>query len=112
MNRIKSSQEITDLIVHTGVSYRRKPLRITVGTSPSTSQRGQNTGRVAFIASKKLGNAVMRNRLKRVLRVAAQECGLPLCGYDIILFATPQTARYHVSQVTEALHDLLLDAQL
>ena len=43
-------------------------------------------GRVAFVAPKRLGNAVFRNRCKRVLREAARECGLPLDGYDMILF--------------------------
>lgn len=110
MNRIKSSREITELIVHTGTSYRRKPLRITVGSSSLVSQRGHNTGRVAFIASKKLGNAVKRNRLKRMLRVAAQQCGLPRDGYDIILFATPYTATTQVSQLTHSLESLLNEA--
>lgn len=48
-------------------------------------------GRVAFIAGKKLGNAVVRNRSKRVMREVARENGLPVEGYDILLMATPAT---------------------
>lgn len=48
-------------------------------------------GRVAFAAPKRLGNAVFRNRSKRVLRETARACGLPLAGRDIILFATAAT---------------------
>ena len=43
-------------------------------------------GRVAFVAAKRLGCAVVRNRSKRVLREAARACGLPRPGYELILF--------------------------
>ena len=48
-------------------------------------------GRVAFAAGKRLGNAVYRNRCKRVLREAAREAGLPRDGYDVVLLATDKT---------------------
>ena len=48
-------------------------------------------GRVAFVAAKRLGNAVYRNRGTRVLREAARVAALPLDGYDVILLATNQT---------------------
>ena len=35
-------------------------------------------GKVAFVAPKRLGNAVYRNRCKRVLREAARACGFPV----------------------------------
>ncbi|MFR8061149.1 MAG: ribonuclease P protein component, partial [Lancefieldella rimae] len=40
--------------------------------------------RVAFVAPKRLGNAVVRNRCKRVLREAARIESLPVEGYGII----------------------------
>ena len=55
------------------------------------SQDEGDPGRVAFVAAKRLGNAVVRNRSKRVLRETARACSLPAAGYDIILFATPRT---------------------
>jgi ribonuclease P protein component len=49
-------------------------------------QRDQS-GRVAYVAGKKTGNAVMRNRCKRVMREAARRSGAPWRGYDVILIA-------------------------
>lgn len=50
-------------------------------------------GRVAFVAPKRIGCAVVRNRCKRVLRACAGEAGLPAAGKDVVLMATPATAR-------------------
>ena len=63
--------------------------------------------RVAFVAPKRLGNAPIRNRGKRVLREAARSCGLPYDGYSVILLATDQTAPAHTPEVARALATLL-----
>lgn len=63
--------------------------------------------RVAFAAAKRLGNAVVRNRSKRVLREAARACDLPVDGKEIILFATPRTRTASPSEMNEALFGLL-----
>ncbi|WP_455137505.1 ribonuclease P protein component [Thermophilibacter sp.] len=64
-------------------------------------------GRVAFVAAKRLGNAVYRNRCKRILREAAREVGLPLEGHDVILLSTPATHDSSPKQVAGALGRLL-----
>ena len=64
-------------------------------------------GRVAFVAAKRLGCAVVRNRSKRVLREAARALRLPIEGYDIILFATPKTRTSQPTPMIEALESLL-----
>lgn len=69
-------------------------------------------GSVAFVCAKRLGNAVFRNRSKRVLREAARACGLPLSGYDIILFATQKTAASHPQDVAKDLTQALNKAQV
>jgi ribonuclease P protein component len=50
---------------------------------------GDNQARIGFTASRKVGNAVARNRAKRRMRAAAQE-RLPLVarpGHDYVLVA-------------------------
>lgn len=69
-------------------------------------------GKVAFVAPKRLGNAPVRNRGKRVLREAARSCGLPRDGYNMILFATDQTASKRTPEIAQALSVLLAKAGL
>ena len=55
-------------------------------------QHGQ-PGRVAFVAGKKLGNAVWRNRAKRRMRAACQQLGGPWDGYDVVFIASRATTK-------------------
>lgn len=50
--------------------------------------------RVGFTVTKKIGNAVCRNRIKRRFRAAAREVfpGLALPGHDYVLIARPGAA--------------------
>ena len=59
--------------------------------------------RVAFVAAKRLGNAVYRNRCKRVLREAARMAEVPAGGANVILFATQATHDAHPAQVASAI---------
>lgn len=63
--------------------------------------------RVAFVCAKRLGNAVFRNRCKRVLREAAREADLPQEGYEVILFATRNTYAAHPHEVAQAITALM-----
>ena len=67
-------------------------------------------GRVAFVAPKRLGNAVYRNRCKRVLREAARACDMPRDGYDVILFSTAGTHDSSPELVAAALQKMLAKA--
>ena len=53
---------------------------------------GLPTVRIGFTASKKIGNAVMRNRAKRRLRALVREILPPLArsGWDYVLVARPE----------------------
>lgn len=103
MSTIKSSREID--AVFRGSRRIAHPLVIVLA-APSPDGRGPE-GRVAFIAGKKLGNAVLRNRSKRVLRAAARRCGAPWAGRDVLLIARPGTAGAAPGDLDTAMREAL-----
>ena len=104
MGTIKSSREIDT--VFRKAKRAAHPLIIVLASS--TPEGRGRSGRVAFIAGKKLGNAVVRNRSKRVLRETARRCGGPWGGYDVLLIARPAT-RDAVSKELDAALQSQLD---
>lgn len=101
METIKSRREFEE-VFSGGKRVNHRLVRITVLNSDEGG-----CGKVAFVAAKRLGNAVWRNRSKRVLREAARMCGLPMKGSKVILFATRATHDAHPNEVAEALNSLL-----
>jgi len=103
MGTIKSPREID--AVFRQAKRAAHPLIIVLATQ--TPEGRGRTGRVAFIAGKKLGNAVVRNRSKRVLREAARRSRGPWSGYDVLLIARPATRQANCGDL-----DLALQSQL
>ena len=95
MKTIKSRSEF-ERVFSAGKRAQSSVLRIRVAPSE-----------VAFVAPKRLGNAVFRNRCKRVLREAARKSGLPVEGYGIILFATKDTHSSNPADISVSLDALL-----
>ena len=87
MNTIKSSREI-DMIFR---ESRRAAHPLGVVLIAKTPDGRGPGGRVAFIAGKRIGNAVARNRAKRVLRATVARAGGPLPGHDVALIANART---------------------
>lgn len=89
---IKSSTDITRIFKQ-GKRYGSAPSSLIV--LKQDEQHGPK-GRVAFVAGKKLGNAVWRNRAKRRMRAACRDIGGPWFGYDVVFIAgkTTTTASY------------------
>ncbi|QWT17600.1 ribonuclease P protein component [Collinsella sp. zg1085] len=107
MKTLKSRQDFERVFTQ-GKRYNHPLIRLTVSR---TTHEG-DPYRVAFVAAKRLGNAVLRNRSKRVLRETLRSCPpLPL-GYELILFATAQTSTASPSDMTRALIKLLQRAGL
>lgn len=101
METIKSKRDF-ERVFSRGRRYNDALLRIRV-----VPRDGETRGRVAFVAAKRLGNAVFRNRCKRVLREAARICALPVDGFDVILLSTQRTHDCSPEQVSVALRRLL-----
>ena len=59
-------------------------------------------GRVAFVAGKKLGNAVWRNAAKRRMRAIAFDSGAGWSGYDVVFLAK--------KRVTSSVYEDMLSA--
>lgn len=60
-------------------------------------------GRVVFVAGKRLGGAVLRNRSKRVLRAMVSRSAADLSGWDVALIARPSTAHTEAATLDQAL---------
>lgn len=103
MSTIQSSREI-DTIFREATRAGHTDVIALVRRTPAG--RGPE-GRVAFIAGKKLGGAVLRNRSKRVLRAAVTRAGGPWPGHDVVLIARPQTWVAKPEDIDEALANVL-----
>ena len=99
MSTIRSSREIDKVF---RCAQRSVNPLVLVLAARSPMERDP-LGRVAFIAGKKLGNAVVRNRSKRVLRAAVREAGGPWPGHDVLVIARPQTAQASSPDVAKAI---------
>lgn len=74
---------------------------------------GHDQSRFAVAAGKGVGNAVQRNRAKRILRAALQTwMNLVAPGWDVIAIARRPLLKASFQEVLTAINDLLLRAKL
>jgi ribonuclease P protein component len=99
MRTLKSPSEI-DALFKAG---RRGSTALILVLSTATPEQRGPEGRVVFVAGKKLGGAVTRNRCKRVLREAVRRAGGPWAGFDVAVIARKDTATASVAALDAAL---------
>jgi ribonuclease P protein component len=108
LRTIKASSEI-DALFRQGRRFSRMHLMLLV--RPTPPGRGPE-GRVAFIAGKKLGNAVVRNRCKRVMRETVRRTGGPWRGQDVAIVARNGTGGLSPAVLARELQALVCQAEL
>jgi ribonuclease P protein component len=106
MRTLKAPSEI-DALFKTG---RRGSTDLIVVLSAITPTRRGPEGRVVFVAGKKMGGAVVRNRCKRVLREAMRRAGGPWDGHDVALVARLKVATASPTALDAALREGLRKA--
>ena len=73
-----------------------------------TPEGADSGGRVLFVAGKRLGPAVHRNRCKRVMRETVRRAAADLAGWDIVLVARKGTAAAEPAVLDRAYHEALV----
>ena len=71
--------------------------------SAETPARYGASGRLVFIAGRKVGNAVTRNRCKRMLREAVRRAAGPWARMDVAIIARPALLQADASQIDRSL---------
>jgi len=103
---LKSASEI-DALFKNGRRGNGRLLVILASRTPAQRDPG---GRVVFIAGKKLGGAVARNRCKRVLREAVRRAGGAWPGQDLAIIARPGARCAPPAELDRALATALVGA--
>ena len=66
--------------------------------------------RIGITASKKIGNAVQRNRARRVIRAATEMLPQMTGGYDIVFVARTKTVRKKSTEIRSVMERQLISA--
>ena len=108
MDVIKSSADITRVFKQ-GKRFGRGSGMLLV---LEIDERHGEPGRVAFVAGKKLGNAVWRNRAKRRMRAASRQLGFPFKGYDVVFVASRHTNDIEFTRLLDGYRQAMAQAGL
>ena len=90
-----------------GRRYQHRLLLLNVAVN------GLESNRYGFITSKQLGNAVIRNRARRILRAAVRSLHAQLKpGYDIVIVARPAMVGQPFAAIRRIIEELMIQSGL
>jgi ribonuclease P protein component len=76
-----------------------------------TMPNGLNFSRHGFIVNKRIGKAVIRNKLRRRLREIMRQAALK-AGWDVVIYTRPAAAAAGYKEIKNMILSLLIKAQL
>ena len=110
MDRFNSLKKSADFqsVYRTGRSHANPYLVMYV-----RKRDGEGENRVGISVSKKVGNSVVRHRLKRLIRESFRlNCGHALKGYDLVIIAREKSRGITYREITEAVVGLMKSHRL
>ncbi len=76
-------------------------------------KNGKRYNRIAFLASKKVGNAVVRNRARRLMKeVIRRESPIKNNGFDIIFIARKSIVSTNYEGVKKSIHSAISKSKI
>ena len=105
--RLTKSSDFADIRKH-GKAWSNEDLTLIV---KSSNLGMEPISRFGFIVSKKVGNAVVRNRCKRHMRESIKQFAIRK-GYDLVFIARPSISNKNHEEIINSIHKLLYSAKL
>jgi len=107
--RSEKSRNVVNDVFRSGKRYTCDLITVVISSSP---QDNHNRGLCIAIAGKRLGNAVLRNRARRVVREGALLVGGPWPGYRVAIVARDSLTGVPPERVAAQLGRILQKAKV